>query len=292
MYSELIAPFCSSVLFVSSIVVCFHLGKWTRRQIKVQKPDKPMDPLTKEKSLFMKLFSKPNNYTNSNIEPELYCYETLRAMQKQEKSPIEMSWKSRILFQSTLLGNIIMFYDIYKQAFAYFSDVHIPYKTLNLCAMKYVRTYFCLDFFLDASEYPEDYQNPFRKMFQEEIEKEKREKKEKAGKLNLDLQSDVFVKKKALPSLKGVPLPAESDENKKKMEYKDKFVNNFRHMGKMQNFSLLQIIEKKASTLHGQGDDNDEYHYVNFKKKQKKASFKKTFHDLFAKATTTAGTQN
>ena len=29
------------------------------------------------------------------------------------------------------------------------------------------------------SEYPDDYKNPFRKMFQDEIEKEKREKKEK-----------------------------------------------------------------------------------------------------------------
>ena len=100
------------------------------------------------------------------------------------------------MFQNTPQGNLVMFYDLYKHAFGYFSDIQISYQWLNACAMKYVRIFYCRDFFLDNKELPENYKNPFNEMKLEEEKKEKEKKREKRKNLNIDFQSDAFLRKK------------------------------------------------------------------------------------------------
>jgi hypothetical protein len=69
---------------------------------------------------------------------------------KMESNYLEKEWHSRILFETTPRGNIIMFYDPYKLGFNYYCDSNgIPYNILNAVAMKYVLTFYCRDFFVD-----------------------------------------------------------------------------------------------------------------------------------------------
>jgi hypothetical protein len=64
---------------------------------------------------------------------------------------IEKKWKSRILLASTPRGNVYMHYDIYKGAFAYYSDTNLPYLIANAVAARYVIVFACRDLFLDES---------------------------------------------------------------------------------------------------------------------------------------------
>ena len=87
---------------------------------------------------------------NANINKAFYNNDELKKLLKDEHNETEKTWKSRILYDSTPRGNIMMYYDIYKQGFAYYADqTSIPYAILNAMAMKYVVTFFCRDLFFD-----------------------------------------------------------------------------------------------------------------------------------------------
>lgn len=275
----------SAILFTGSIVFTFHLGKYSRFILDEMEKKERKKEKKDEKKLFSELFSQPSSSVNSNIHPELYCYDRLQEIQKKENNKFEQEWKTRVLMENTIYGNIIMFYDIYKQAFVYFSDIQIPYKTLNLCAMKYVRTFLCLDFFVDTAEIPKDYKNPFNEMKKEEEIKEENKKKEKKKKLDVDFDTDVFIKKtpkKTNQTNKDTKSATDAKNiahNKKKQPEvvdKNKFVNNFRHLGKLQNYSFLQPVPKIEKK-----EISDNYQYIDFKGKSSKISFSEKFHDLF-----------
>jgi hypothetical protein len=64
---------------------------------------------------------------------------------------LENLWKSRILmtYDEKRGTNIIMNYDIYREAFTYYCDLnYIPYEVLNEIARRYVVTYRCTSFFV------------------------------------------------------------------------------------------------------------------------------------------------
>ena len=76
-------------------------------------------------------------------------------------SILEKKWKSRILFECTPRGNIILLYDTYTEAFVYCIDTSgTPYKLLNAVAMKYVLTFRCRDFFVDENKIPDEMYAP------------------------------------------------------------------------------------------------------------------------------------
>jgi hypothetical protein len=270
-YIRLLIDFQSSLLFSGSVVLLYWLGRWNRRQwiaLKKNAPD-PDALVIIEKNRFLRLFEKEDDETliNSNIHPDLFCFEKMKQMIDEETEE-EKRWKSRVLFQTTPYGNLIMFYDLYKQAFAYFSDVHISYKWLNVCAMKYVRLYCCRDFFVDTNDLPEDFKNRFNEMKLEEERKEKAVKLEKKNKLNLDLNSDAFLRKKPKLSTKQEDLKPENDsknENttKKTETNKQRVINNFRRMGSIHNYQLLnkENIEKVSDP------PSKKMSYKDFKKK-------------------------
>jgi hypothetical protein len=88
-----------------------------------------------------------------------------------------------------------MYYDIFKQGFAYYSDQSgVPYKILNAVAMKYVIVFLCRDFFLDDSVLPEGIQSPLLNVFVEDNEEEKRKKREKINALKMNLENAPFAK--------------------------------------------------------------------------------------------------
>lgn len=118
------------------------------------KPKKITDPsyeyYQKVKQRYAKSFEESNNNINTNIDEVFYSITKFQDIMKLESNYLERQWKTRILIETTPRGNIIMFYDTYKQGFAYYCDSNcIPYNILNAVAMKYVLTFYCRDFFVD-----------------------------------------------------------------------------------------------------------------------------------------------
>lgn len=242
-----------SFLFTTSIIACYWLGKWNRKMLEKENENKFTTERwdVAEKNRFLKLFTiEEDHIANSNIHPEIFCFEKLNTMLEVE-SEEEKVWKHRILFQNTPQGNVIMFYDLYKQAFTYFSDMQITYKWLNICAMKYVRLFRCREFFQDNSELPEGFKNKFNILKIEQVEKEKKQKEDKKQKLNIDLNSDAFLRKK----------PKEIKEKDEKSECL-RFINNFRRAGNIQSYSITQKIELEKCVTKT-------FNYKDFKKKKK-----------------------
>ena len=210
---------------------------------------------------------------NSNIAPIFYNRSEFLEIIKQENNPIESEWKRRLLFETTPRGNVLMYYDAFKQAFAYYSDsATIPYNILNACAMKYVKTFCCYDFFVDNSVLPEDQKSPFSKMLEEEEKAEKEKIEKKKNDLGVKgLKDAPFAKLKSyrpvgfvetdknqssdnaeanIPSnikssASATGILKKSVENRKvNPETNTGYKNTFRYLGKIANTSLLQPIEK------------------------------------------------
>ena len=263
-----------AVLLFSSSIFMWYMYKYQDRIVKgtklQEKPDNtkqqnlkkeknPEEDYAKEMVLFNKLFSlkqadDKDDKRNINIHPDLYRDKNNH---DEDWCKVENAWKSRILFHTTVQGNVIMYYDIYKLAFVYYSDMQVSYKWLNYCAMKYVRLFYCRDFFVDDTFLPAGFVNPFN---QNKIDGEKKElekKEKKRGLMSIDFKSDVFLtkKKKDVASLKVVAAPV--------TVVPEKFANNFRYMGKLNNYSFLQIPEKQEKIC-------ENYQYIDFKLKQEK----------------------
>jgi hypothetical protein len=187
---------------------------------------------------------------NSNIEPNLYLEETWKKMDIHSQETI---WKTRILYDFGLKGNIIMFYDLYRQAFAYYSDTHISYPILNICAMKYVRIFSCRDFFIDTLYLPKDFISPFLLLKEQEEKLELEMKKNKKKNLGVHFDSSAFVSKK----------------NSSKIETKIEQKNTFRYLGKISNQPLLlQSIPKPIRS-----QNPELFNYNMFKNLKKSSSF-------------------
>jgi hypothetical protein len=169
-----------------------------------------------------------------------YNQAELREMLVEENNGLEKTWKTRILFENTPRGNIIMYYDAFKQGFAYYCDQNsLPYHLLNAVAMKYVTTYRCRDFFVDNQETPENHPSPL-------LEPVKTKKPSKKEEDTISKKSAPFAKFK---SYNMVNSKVKQDENKKgeKEEKEEKIYirNKFVCLGKIINFKLIQPVEKK-----------------------------------------------
>lgn len=227
-------------LFIGSISF-FLIGRYTRKTLdnKEEPINKVEKYLHRGMSLFQLLFDANNDhFVNSNINFDLFCFETFEKMTEDMEE--ECKWKRRILLEPTPYGNIVMYYDFYRQAFAYFSDTHISYSILNTCAMKYVRMFSCRDFFVDTSIIPSSFVNPLNRVKEEAEKREKEKTKQKKKELNLNFDSSVFVKPLATETggIVGILTP---------LVYK----NNFRCMGRIANWDMLSksspIINETAS---------------------------------------------
>lgn len=184
--------------------------KYISRRFFVKKPalTPPIDPIysfiiTRYRK-FTRTFQS-NNYTNnfsSNIDPVFYIRKELFQVMLTENNYLEKEWKSRIMIDTTPRGNIIMFYDVYKQGFAYYSDQNsLPYSVLNGVAMKYVIMFGCRDFYMDENFLPDNHTSPLIKIFLEDEKPEKNELDDieanrKTKTVKIDTKSGPFAKLK------------------------------------------------------------------------------------------------
>ena len=178
----------------------FHWSFWTK---KIAGPiEDPVTSFVKSRhERLTKTYSDETRNYSSNIDPAFYCKKELHEIMDNENNYIEKQWKTRILIDSTPRGNIIMFYDVYKQGFAYYSDQNsIPYTILNAVAMKYVLFFGCRDFYVDAYFLPKDYISPLAKILFED-EKDKKQIKDddndiESNKKTIDINKGPFAKLK------------------------------------------------------------------------------------------------
>ena len=201
---------------------------------KEEEKDEKEEYIEKQQQRFLDSYKTTIDY-NENIQKEFYIKEEYDKLIVQNNNLLESSWKHRILVEHSPLGNVIMYYNAYKQGFAYYCDVNIPYNILNSIAMKYVLKYFCRDFFIDNSVVPKDACSPFLHIH--EIEKSKEQNKK------IDVTKGPFAK---LKTYKPEPKVVEKHDSKTEKKTENFIKNKFIMCGKIYQFSPLQSVSKKA----------------------------------------------
>jgi hypothetical protein len=217
-------------------------------------------------------FIKNNDTKSESIDPIFYDRPSYKKLMEEPNNHLEKEWKTRILYENTPRGNIIMYYDVYKEGFAYYCDqTGISYRILNIVAMKYTTTFRCQDFFVDNLLIP-DNKSPMIGYIQDELEIEEENKRKVTDKLlrhyhnekndRTDMNSP-FAKLQnystnppnkqigkgqnatELLTSKGALHPEKLDQSKTPEKEKDKISNKFMYMGKCSNFSMIQKIPHK-----------------------------------------------
>lgn len=127
--------------------------------------------------------------------------------------PMQPSVKGCFIIEMTPAGNVIMQYDVNKEAFVYYSDNMVPFRYLETVARKYVCTYNCKELYIERHEVVQN---------EEVVEPVKP------------------VKTKDLIQLKrNAPKPAVS-----KVEVK---MNRYSNLGRFSNFNMLQKVERHVT---------------------------------------------
>jgi hypothetical protein len=216
-----------------------------------------------QKTRFSKSLEKS---LNSNIDSLFYSKSEFQNMILEESNSLEKQWRTRILFETTPRGNIIMYYDCYKLGFAYYSDTNgIPYNVLNSVAMKYVSVFNCHDFFMDNEITTKD--SPLIKIHFEEPSKNEMKTNEKPNEhqehpgsqqvKNETQKNAPFAKFKNYNNVSS--RVATSEKHKEKPDKLEKLDENqssqkeynrnrFICLGKICNFQILQKEKKNYKT--------------------------------------------
>lgn len=225
--------FGTGALLFGIIVIGATIYNLSKHEIKVEKIKDEKDSIVDEnKERFLKSYDSYIDY-NKNIEKVFYIKEEYNKQIEQPNNSLELIWKQRQLLQYTPFGNVIMFYNAYKNGFSYYCDEQIPYSILNSIAMKYVLTYYCRDFFIDNSIIPKDKYSPFLHIH--EIEKAKTSSKK------IDVSKGPFAKLKTYK-----PDKKDNREIKTENELQDFIKNKFICCGKIYQYSPLPRKPKKA----------------------------------------------
>jgi hypothetical protein len=176
---------------------------------------------------------------NANIQPVFYNHDEYEANITAKDNILENSWKQRVLMEYTPQGNIYMYYNAYHKAFSYYADTQIPYKLLNAVAMKYVRTFYCFDFFTDTQVLPENRVSPFTIMNQEQERLDKLKKDKKKKDLGINFQDAPFLRPKKKEKEKEKTVEGGEKIKRKPAVYK----NVFKYCGSYRNLFMLKTNE-------------------------------------------------
>lgn len=213
--------------------------------------------INKQKYKFMSTFhiNKDDNINddtknfvnwNENIETEFYNKKAIHEILKDVVNPIEQKWKTRILMENTPKGNVVMYYDAYKEGFAYYSNEIIPYPILNAVSMKYVVTYRCRDFFKDESVLTEP--SPLVVAHRNQEKEDAKEKSRKISITKEELEGAPFIKKRKIEATTST-IDASGNKDNTDSKEKNKMINKFIWYGKMNEFSFLKKVDKKKTAI-------------------------------------------
>jgi hypothetical protein len=204
--------------------------------------------IEKQKNRFLAKYSLPNfDELSSNIDDVFYSKSDFQDLIKKMNNSLEKKWKSRILFESTPRGNIMMYYDAYKMGFAYSSDsTGIPYNILNAVAMKYVTVYRCFDFFMDDEITPEDKQSKLIKIHLHEEKKESITTNRDILDIDTKTPKPLKIDNSAFAKFKNYSKKTEKNFDSTEKN-KENVVNKFISLGKLMNIEFIQPISTKKS---------------------------------------------
>lgn len=235
------------IAFIGGNMFWGHILKRINQYNKVIIPSKV--DITKEYNSkhikeFLETYKQPNSDMNSNIDEVFYSKDEYTKTMRDANNELEKKWKQKTLIEQTPKGNIIMFYDSYKQGFSYYSDLQpIPYAILNAVAMKYVRIYRCRDFFVDDETTPEKEPSSFIQIHM--VEKKKTKDADKNNSDKLVFKDAPFAKLKNYKQLNKTTTGTKSDKPER-VFYRNKFIS----LGPVRNYSIIQPI-KKENKLNG-----------------------------------------
>ena len=208
------------------------------------------------KTNFLKTFENQTNVYNENIYPIFYDKNKFSNCVSDVNNELEKIWRTKILFENTPRGNIIMFYDAYKLGFSFYSDQKvISYDILNAAAMKYVSFFRCRDFFIDESITP--ISSPFIKLHFTDEPKKDISKSNKTAFVKLQNYSKDNQNKKQLQknnaktSILANLFSFEKPvlQSKPEINEPEKMKNKFLYLGKIHNFKMTQTVPKKRKVL-------------------------------------------
>lgn len=185
--------------------------------------------------------------TNTNIVPVFYNKKEFSEIVASAENPLEKEWRTRILFENTPRGNVIMYFDAYKLGFSYFCDQSVvSYDILNAMAMKYVTVFNCRDFFMDETYCC----SPLIKVHL--LEEPKKPVDLSGGKvvIGAGTTKSPFAKlRNYAKETKDTEKNTDNDKDKSKGKEKEKNKNKFLYLGKINNFKILQGLPKKLKVL-------------------------------------------
>jgi hypothetical protein len=263
---------CASYYKIKQTIALYFLGA-------IQPKEKStMDCLEEyfydKKKRYVRTFEQDNEKANANIEK---CFYDKEWHLENDTTSMEQKWKTRIMMEWTPLGNVIVFYDVYRNGFAYYSNNMLMDYFLNALAMKYVVLFKCRDFFMDEklSLTP----SPLIQIIKE-VE-ETKDKTQSNGKSHKNIvykeNKALFMKPKSMkPKMDDTKGKAsntgiiarfyawvygwfhhpKTDIKKEKEPEKETSKNKFIRLGKIEDFSFIQKVEKKSIFLTTQTEFN------------------------------------
>lgn len=200
--------------------------------------EKTHEEIYKQTIEFYKTMS--HEEANTNIIEDLYDIEKRKLCLEKNDNEIEKQWTSRYLMENTKnSGNIIMHYDCFKMAFAYYSDTQtISNKDLYCAAMKYVVRFRCRDFLIDMDNFPD---NKMIDLLREEDKQMKTKKKQVNSPIN-PLMKPLIANPNPNPLL----TPKKIAINKQKLPPPHLFSTKFLRVGKICEFNIMKIPKNKT----------------------------------------------
>lgn len=232
----------------------FIMGVYTRpvhNKSFIEENSEYINPI---KNRFLLTFESESSF-DDNIDTLFYNKKEYSEHMMDINNSLEPQWRRRMLIENTPRGNIIMYYDAYKLAFAFYCDQKVvSYDVLNAVAMKYVIHFRCRHFFLDEFIVPKENISPFIKIhFSEDVKPKKiTDVKKTFAKLRDYTKENPNTKKtemnspftSLIPFFQSKPeiTPEKPDEPEKKK-------NTFVYLGKTNNFQILQAFPKPRRVL-------------------------------------------
>ena len=211
----------------------------------------PLDQyIQKQTERFLKTFDDVSGTDyNENVDSVFYSKSELLSVLIDADNALEAKWRAKIMFETTPRGNIIMFYDAYKQGFAYYSDqTGIPYSLLNAVSMKYSILFRCRDFFVDETVLGEGRKSGITLALEDEGVKSA----VMTERMPFTTASGPFAKFKSYNTASSKVATASDKMNinsKKEESVSPKLTNRHIALGRMSNYSFLQRprVEKRKS---------------------------------------------
>ena len=146
--------------------------------------------------------------------------------------------KHNVLFETTPVGNVIMYYDHTKSSFVYYCDKTLPYGIINSVGRHYALKFNCEGLFLDENTPPP------KSSMNDENKNEKEENKKTTT--TIKQNPNVYAKFKTYKSKSSTS--SETNKETSKTETKPSStvieVNRYTCEGKLSNFDFLQRVPK------------------------------------------------